>query len=229
MGLDWCVNDKVIKGRETEYERLNAVYDDLRSSTTAAYNVWTTKYGHERPCYFPNPVTDEWKGTSDAVAFEARKDMLRKELAKCVVGPMETMKAPRVGHDEKADAFVRGQWEMYDDLQEEYPTVEDYLEASEGLYVQDLAESDGLGMVGGILVGAESFRGKIIGYTEWLPEDVRNQAYSDMSPEELMTYGAELIALGEEAGEQEDSDIVVSAGKWCVFWGSNGHSMHAWY
>ena len=244
MGLDWCVNDKTVEGKDVERARLGSVLQDLQQSEDAAYATWLEKEGYERPHHYPNPISDEWVKTSDATAFRRRMDMLAKEMERCVITSMQTLGAPQVGSDKVADDHVRAQWGEYDDLQEKYPTVEEYLEATKGKYIPHLVESDGIGAVTGMAVGSDSFRGKVLGYMEWLPEDVRDQAYSNMSPEELMTYGAELIALArrrlDEYPEQEvlgvwgedekrEAETVAAAGRWCVFWGSNGHSMFAWY
>ena len=131
------------------------------------------------------------------------------------------------------------------------PTVDNYLENNHGTFVPSLAKNkDGLGEVSGIAVGPESFRGKVIAYVDWLSDGLKSRAYEDHEPEELVSYGEHLLEEANSFDEQlnkevqetesysstprykeakEEVALVQSAGKWCVFWGENGHGMHAWY
>ena len=233
MGLDWCIQDKTIEGHESRLQRLLSVRDNLSRAEDRKYEKWLSEEGHTKPFHFPNPITDKWMASSEGVACYNRRSMIDKEIAKCVITPMQTLGAPKVGESEAADNHLRSEWMTYSDLQEQYPTVEEYLEAARGKYVPEMVKSDGLPKVSGMMAGAESFRGKVIGYIEWLPEDIRNSAYDNMSPDELVEYGQDLLdwvdvrlAAFPECSEME---VVEAAGKWCVFWGSRGHSMFAWY
>ena len=117
--------------------------------------------------------------------------------------------------------------------------AEKFLEDKKGLYVPHLVDSAGIGSVSGIFVGAESFRGKCVAYTEWLAETgFEEDCYMDRDPDELLELG---IALDKAADHyeanceritaeiKEDIKTIKSAADWCRFWGEHGHGMHAWY
>jgi hypothetical protein len=159
--------------------------------------------------------------------------------------------------------------------------------------VPQLAKSDGLASVSGMMVGAESFRGKMLRYCEEILQgtDLGDRAYSDHEADALVSYGEELASAADDyedrtCDEQEQAvedkvydlrgdweeeqsleyddcddwpeepdfeeqakrklqdeggwpeitgdyreqlDTVRSAARWCIFWGKNGHGMHAWY
>ena len=123
----------------------------------------------------------------------------RQRYHEVAVSPEETLGCPRIGIDEAAtrhflevilpshrraaesrpdgDAY-KEHWNQPDDV---------LLAEAMGAYATDLMEYK-LSTVTGIIGGATSFRGKIIGYSELLPEDLRNEAYGDMDPEQMADY-----------------------------------------
>ena len=56
---------------------------------------------------------------------------------------------------------------------------------------------------------------------------LEGMAYSDLieSLDGLAKAGTE----SEDARAADDTALCLKAGRWCIFWGENGHSMHAWY
>lgn len=57
------------------------------------------------------------------------------------------------------------------------------------------------------LAGWMSFRGKCIGNSEMIPSNLRNEAYSDMNPEQMIEYAAHLEIFTKE-WEQKHSEIL---------------------
>jgi hypothetical protein len=249
MGLDWCLKDKIVNNRESEYH--SALEQVKRSNQKEAdlYQSWLSRNGHEAPAFFPNPITDAYHASEEYKAHAEAAKKHKEELGKYCISPMETIGAPQVGKCEEATALARKQYkESYEDkspygerFRARFPTEEEYLKDCDGSYVPELAKDQrGLASVSGMFVGAESFRGKIVGMVEWLPEELRDTAYNELSAEELVTYGkalleeaAEYKSLNDEEGltPQEASQVsdIEAAGGWCVYWGSAGHAMSPWY
>lgn len=159
------------------------------------------------------------------------------------------MKAPRIGEDDEAKVWLEANWDKLctEDMEGNQLTLDGYITANFGKYILEAVpdkEKTGLGSVSGILVDPTSFRGKVIGFIEWLPSYIASQAYEDMDPAQLTQYGRDLLELceakvrsigpgsgvdDEPPGLRRELEVVGSAAKWCIYWGSNGHSMHAWY
>jgi hypothetical protein len=246
MGLDWCVKDKMIEDQSANLMFADAQLAKLNKERNEAFTAFCEQKGAEVPSIYPNPITEEWFETEKA------KELLSKvkswELARsvCVISPMQTVGAPQIGSSEKADAWARKYYNGISEgggkeaLLEKYPTVEDYILANQGLYVAELAEKqEGLIGPSGICVGMESFRGKCLSFVDWLDDSLKNEAYEDHTPSELLDYGGRLqeaaesfeAALPEGCDEavSEDIDVIKQAATWCAFWGSEGHAMSAWF
>lgn len=293
MGLDWCVMDRIKDGNDSEFERLNGVLSSLIRDRD---NLWA-KFASDdsRSGLSGSPgVAEEFSKSSNAIALGCRIDMVTSHISTLTVSPMVTMGAPIAGTDPAANEYLRKDYETHREwFGESYATVDDYLAHKKGKYVPEAIDSDGIGVVSGMCVGSESFRGKMLNFVDWLPStgfDV--DYYADKTPDELIDLGNSLIdALSEynsfrdsrmervansmlvdaledwyktakvdcngdpvdpepdddelresissdvinkvrsEIGsyDQDGVEIVSSAAKWCLFWGSNGHGMHAWY
>ena len=150
-------------------------------------------------------------------------------MSEHIVSPGEVIGAPRVGIDEVADAWVRDEWDSAVN-QMGLADAEEWIKENHGKHIHHLVEEcPGLGKITGMLAGPTSFRGKVIGYLAGLPGDLQDRAYKDMSPEELVKYGNELRACVELIEHKDDIQTLLDAASWCVFWGSNGFGMYAWY
>jgi hypothetical protein len=300
MGLDWCVMDKEKPGiTEFLVGKARANVKEAENAHERAWEGWLAEGGHERPHHWPNDLQGGFDATEAAVAAKAARAEAAALLAECLITPMQTLGAPQVGIDEAATAYCRekyragviaaapGGHEVWGGR-----TEAEFLLAEHGKYVPQLVESDGIASMSGIVVGADSFRGKALRYCERVLDgtDLGERAYSDMSPSVLEAYGGELndaaddfeyraeerrdqgiqdrvvvlreawaAAQTEEHGDSDDwpeepnfkreatraqaktipkqdretskeqLDIVRSAARWCLFWGTRGHGMHAWY
>ena len=171
-----------------------------------------------------------------------------------VISPQQTLGLPKVGRNQKATDWAKKKYKELssDDVcngkefKDKYPNLAIWLNAMEGAYVDELVPDenrDGIGAVTGIFVGSESFRGKQLNFVPWL-EDYEDELcwYNNKTPDELTDMGYALQGILEEriqetpsVGESEaqeethSRELIEAASKWCIFWGSHGHSMYAWY
>lgn len=166
MGLDWCLRDKPAAGKAAEFVAIRAQLEDCEDSD------------------------------------EINK--LRAELEQVSTTPAATLGAPRIGIDEKATEWFRKQYEeahahVTGPEAAEIPNRhfvkfwsqpwEKVLEHEHGKYVIDLVDYNKSTVTGFMLVGPTSFRGKVIGYSECLTDELKHEAYEDHTAEEAIDYG----------------------------------------
>lgn len=92
-------------------------------------------------------------------------------------------------------------------------------------------------LIGGSFVSDDcDFRGKVIGQSDILSEELKNEAYEHHSSEQCIEYAIKLEIFIETLNkedltedEQEDYDFIVKAINWLKFWGKLGHGYYAWY
>ncbi|MBE9551900.1 MAG: hypothetical protein IMF05_00410 [Proteobacteria bacterium] len=176
---------------------------------------------------------------------EVDREALTERFHEISIPAYEALDAPRVGYAEAANEWAR------EKRTEHYPDVpeEEWLKHHHGYYVLDLAPPcDGLPRYTNAPMGyveAYSFRAKFLeDCTDAIGDELFARGYGRMTAPELAAYGRELMACGEfwaaEHGidigamnpEREDFDlespegkvdIILSAGRWCVFWGERGY------
>lgn len=243
MGLDWVLKSKIIAGKEEAHAEVRKKRLDARD-----------KYYEQDALGADKLVLMELKETLDR---------LEDEENALEISPCEVLDCPRVGIDQEATDFVTEQYRKAERpaFFEGYPTLESWLTANRSKYVPDLAKNrEGLGRITGMLTGPESFRGKVIGYAEKIiGQELAEQAYQDMDPEEMKSYADALeqkvrdwrdenetaidyymdkIGGCVNDGPYEDPemrDLLDSAWDcenaviWLRFWAGHGFSMHAWY
>jgi hypothetical protein len=209
MGLDWQPDHKSMSGFEAEFEQIKAKLEKGRR-------------------------------------FGRRK--LEKRFEEISISPYETLRAPRVGRDDEATAWIM---DRYPDRAQKEWSEEWWLNEFDGYYVLDLAPAcDGLPRYtnGGLgeYIEAFSFRAAFLEDCEDILEDTYYEAYNPRSPAELIEYGKSLIAKAEDYSRTHDIgltkldtedvdgdgfrlDVVLSAGRWCIYWGEQGHALNPWY
>jgi hypothetical protein len=163
-----------------------------------------------------------------------------------------TLGAPRVGSDAAADDWIADR--MADRMSREQAIAE-----YNGYYALALIESDGLPKFtnSGLYEGVDdtSFRGKFLeSCTMVLRKGLIEEAWNHRMPEEAVAYGKSLLAAVTDARNgntliprkpsmlrsffgsppeiiplDEQLDIVETAGRWFIFWGSRGHPIRAYY
>jgi hypothetical protein len=91
---------------------------------------------------------------------------------------------------------------------------------------------------GSFLTSAHDFRGKCIGESELLNEELKEEAYEHHNAEQCIEYamklevfleGIDKNTLDEEADEISDYEYIEEGIKWLKFWGKSGHGYYAWY
>lgn len=142
---------------------------------------------------------------------EARLLRVRRvdELQWDNTSPFAIMGCPVIGVDEVATQFLR---KDFDERREWYAKTFDVpadelwdavLKRKTGQYVPDLAkEPEGLGAIVGIAAPIFSYRGKAVAGLEFLPPEVADRAFEDMTSEQMLEYADTLTKWAEEAIKQ---------------------------
>lgn len=178
------------------------------------------------------PLLDEWFGISTSY--------------------YETIGAPQVGRDPKADEWLAEYWRTQNETADEKPLPFDqFHELYMGYYVTDLAErQEGLSAYIGGSYDEAAFRAKFLEDCEgYLAEELLLEAWRPHLADEALDYGKRLMAETEKLAKKHglthlaesflpptetESDPVAnavhigySAAKWLIFYGSNGHGFDA--
>jgi hypothetical protein len=168
------------------------------------------------------------------------------------ISAYETLQTPQVGSDPHADEWIRTKYHQ----QPRGMSEAEWVKRFQGFYVVPLVPPcDGIprysnGSPGGY-VEPYSFRAQFLHDCEsFVPSRLLNSAYESKLPDATIAYGRELLSIGEAfarkngfdprefAASDEDlahqtprylADIVLSAGRWCLFWGERGHMLDAFW
>lgn len=230
MGLDWLPGNKPKPEHEEEYMEILRTLDEGSQSEDKGFfaRLFSSK---------PDKKIDE--------------EALIERFQEISIPAYETLEAPRVGYDEAANEWILQKREEHNP---EIPE-EEWLKHHHGYYVLDLAPPcDGLPRYSNAPMGyveAYSFRAKFLeDCTDIIGEERFARGYERMTAPDLVAYGRELIGYAEswaaEHGvdiaamnpDSEDfdlespegkTDIVLSAGRWCVYWGERGHILDPYY
>lgn len=236
MGLDWCVEAKVPTKNVTLHEAASKLLEAGKREHDRQVSAWTEKN--------PNSEHADFAATSAGKAIARTVREYEVSLRSLEVAAAVTLGAPVVGRDESADTWVRENWKRLRRFDTEAAALTELL--GDPMVVPELLTEEsrkGLGSITGIAAGAESFRGKALGFIGWLPEHLLDEAYTDHTPDQLADYGARLMEIVKRAPEiirgagldpheeQQNHEVFTlrSAARWCLFWGVRGHGMHAWY
>ena len=211
MGLDWMPGQKARSGHEEEFALLK-------------------------------------KAVSRRFCWGRSKKQTR--LDEITVDPAETLGAPVVGKDKAADDWAR---QMFEQRSDKSLDLTHFLRKLEGLRVVDLARpSDGLPRYTnggpGQYIGADSFRAQFLkDCTEIIGNELFESCYVEKSPSECIAFAAALEKRGlayaadlrvdlQRADDSDDPEspafhvsVVLSAARWCRFWGNAGHGMVPWF
>lgn len=160
----------------------------------------------------------------------------------------ETIKAPMVGRDKKADDWLK---ERYAELENKPPYAEFY-KKHEGYYVIPLAEEqDGVPCYIALQQDENVFRGQFLtDCIDLIGEELVNEAWETKLAKETLDYGDRLMTIADKIAKEHgleylkkqrmpsDVDentiesklhILYSLAKWLVFYGKNGHGYEADY
>lgn len=222
MGLDWNPMARPRAGYEEEFEKL---FGELTGRTPI-----------KRP-----GLSRLFKSSTLTKAEEAVRIERFREITQA---PFETLGAPRVGHDEEADEWLREK--LADDASFEAAKQE-----MDGYYVLDLLPPcDGFPRYShyGWYEGLDrySFRAKFLEHAiEDIEPSLIELGYQRLTTLELVEYSSRLFEVAEhvakmhgldleedhedEEGPEGTLDIVLVAARWCRFWGERGHGLEPWF
>lgn len=229
MGLDWLPGNKQKPGHEAEYEGLVRTLSEPAACSGGLF-FWKTKAG----------------------MTEAEREAAKERFFEISISAFETLKAPEVGHDAAATEWMRQR------IRDDSPDVTDAalqaaIDESTGFYVLDLVPPcDGIPLYSNGPAGYVedfSFRGDFLkGCTDIIGDDLLERGFSKMMPDEFLDYGRTLIRKAEDCAAANGIDIaaldidddddeslefqthvVLSAGRWCVFWAERGHILDPYW
>ena len=232
MGLDWIPANKPKPGHEAEFATLARRLDE-------------GDFTEARPHL--NRLLGRLFNPSEARASSWGRLLDRYEAIS--IAPFDTLDAPRVGQNDEATEYARKAYAQSDSELSE----EEWLESKRGLPVPALIEgSDGLpsythGGLPGDRMPVYSFRAKFLEQCEdiigfdlatdcWVSKDADGtlgfgKALLRKAEDYARARGIELEDLDTEDWDSDEFrlDIVVSAGRWCIFWAERGHGLDVDY
>jgi len=208
MGLDWCLVNKPKEGHEDEAGSLKEALNAL----------------------------------NDESAFSERlKSLIRRRLGGITVIPCEAVQAPKVKDTpdwQKKLAEIleeRKRLEIQSGRGEnrwQKVTLEEFLRDNADKY--DCEACPAKSEVSGAFCRPCEFRGKIIGYMEFL-DGLSEEAYGDKSPEQMLDYARRLeekrmkaLNTGSLTADSEDDRYLLAAIRWLKRWGKLGFALYAW-
>ncbi len=222
MGLDWNPGNRPKPGFEAEFEEI------IRRMDKGRYEKEKSALGRFIGRF--RPIDPDRQPT--------RQELLQR-YNEISTTAFETLNAPRVGYDDPATRWARNQYAKQGSAKSE----QEWLESLHGFYVLDLVEDvDGLprytnGSPGGY-VESFSFRAKFLqDCVEVLGLDLIDELYQMRTSSELIVFGQQFMKAAEDFAREEgldlanpdavnqepELDIVLSAARWCLFWGERGH------
>ena len=177
-----------------------------------------------------------------------QREQLLKEWFALGIPSYETIKAPQVGRDAQADAWLREQYDADDNPDK--PPFDEVYQDYQGYYVIELApEQDSVPVYRAFGQDENVFRGQFLAdCQELIGEDSLNEAWSNHLAEEAVDYAHRLIAAVTPAAQQHGLEylkdqyeppeaepeslesqlhIVYSLARWLIFYGSRGHGYEA--
>ena len=177
-----------------------------------------------------------------------QREQLLKEWFALGIPSYETIKAPQVGRDAQADAWLREQYDADDNPDK--PPFDEVYQDYQGYYVIELAtEQDSVPVYRAFGQDENVFRGQFLAdCQELIGEDLLNEAWSNHLAEEAVDYAHRLIAAVTPAAQQHGLEylkdqyeppeaepeslesqlhIVYSLARWLIFYGSRGHGYEA--
>jgi len=171
---------------------------------------------------------------------ETIMEELITKLKEVSVTKYETLKCPKVGDNEETVMyFIKN---MYPYTKIRYNTnILISLNECKNQYIPQLSpEFDKISShTSGIVTSVFDFRGGVIGNNSLLNLELKNEAYKNKNPEEMMIYADKLeihiqVYNEEELNEMDEDQkmsykLIKEGIYWLRFWAEKDHSMNAWY
>jgi hypothetical protein len=163
---------------------------------------------------------------------------MKTRLKELVIYPQEVAQCKRIGIDEEATEFFRNKLllESKDskslDSKESLQHIESVILNYHGKYIENLVPLYNKDAIAEYSLPGESclyFNGTTIGHNYSIPYVLKDEAFQDHSPTEMLEYSNKLVEFLYENQEVDfvNSQILHAAIKWLRFWGSHGFSFNA--
>lgn len=172
-----------------------------------------------------------------------------KRFQDITVTAFETLGAPQVGFDAAATEWAR---KTFPNLKDKSLTEQQFIEQMKGFHVLNLVPPcDGIPRYSNEFLGyvdRHSFRADYLrDCGAIISKALLDSAYESKLVEETVSYGGKLLekatdfasARGIDTSKTLQSDdpdsvefrvnVVLAAGRWCLFWGQRGHWLEAYF
>jgi hypothetical protein len=171
---------------------------------------------------------------------ESIMEELCKKLKEVSVTKYETLKCPKVGDSEETVMYFIKNMYPYSKIRYNSNIITSLNECKDQYIPQLSPEFDKISNhTTGIVTSIFDFRGGVIGNNSLLSSELRNEAYTDKNPEEMMIYadkleihiqkynGKELEEINED--QQMNYKLIKEGIYWLRFWAERDHGINAWY
>ncbi|GGK87757.1 hypothetical protein ACD591_19320 [Rufibacter glacialis] len=222
MGLDWKPLNKPLAGREEEYEDIFLTLSGKKKANTS---ILGSLFGKK----------------------QKSEEELLEQFLDISIPAYETLTAPKVGFDEKANEWAKSQFDQRTDKNQ---PLQEFLQEMHGYHVVDLVtEHDGIPVYIAPHYEPHVFRAQFLQICEQiLGEEMMEEAYTSQLAPGTVDFGKRLMKIAEDYASKynlqylkeqripPDSDedtpeskvhILFSAAKWLLWWGQRGHGYEA--
>lgn len=150
---------------------------------------------------------------------------IKTRLKELVITPQEVAECKRVGIDVEATEYLRN--ELLKSLDPKENSLEKIILKNHGKYIDCLVplyKKDAIADYYPLDKGCLNFKGSLIGNNYNIPYVIRNDAFQDHTPIEMLKYAEKLKTVISENEELDyhNMEVIKSAIKWLKFWGNNG-------
>jgi hypothetical protein len=220
MGLDWKPMNRPKPGREKEYE-----------------DIFLTLQKKEETLFFSKLFGKKQKD----------KERLLESFFDMSIPAYETLDAPRVGFDDNATEWAKGQYEF---REAKGLSLEEFLRQMYGYYVVELVpEHDGIPLYIAPHYEPHVFRAQFLRDCEQIiGERMLEMAYTSQLAHGAIIFGQQIMSIADDYAAQNNiiylkyqrmlpdfdensaeskAHIIFSAAKWLLWWGERGHGYEA--
>jgi len=220
MGLDWKPMNRPKPGREKEYEDIFLALQKKEETP-----LFSKLFGKK----------------------QNSRERLLESFFDISIPAYDTLDAPRVGLDDKATEWAKGQYKFGED---KGLSLEEFLRQMYGYYVVELVpEHDGIPLYIAPHFEPHIFRGQFLRDCEGIiGEQMLETAYTSQLSHGAIMFGQQIMRIADDYATQngviylknqrippdfdEDSaeskaHIMFSAAKWLLWWGERGHGYEA--
>ena len=208
MGLDWILLSKPTVGQEILFYELKEKYNNEKDRVT--------------------------KNDAEEAEQTVNLENINKELDEITTSPYDSINCPKI-----SDSDITRQYfidNIYPYINKEGKNLEDVLELNKDMYIVELSPEFNNFPSGtaSFVTSKLDFRGQIIGRSDLVDDELREEAYEDHTSEQMLVFADKLeICLNkfdrEQTNEESELEDIADTIKWLRFWGSKSHGFRVWY